>query len=436
MELFLVLLTCVFAMFFWCFSFRSTIVNNGSAIAGSIRQSNVLVLSEEEIEGYEEPKTYVQNLLHKNRSLRDVVIRGMSPLNYFLALYDDEFACSILKEGKGNDIQATLTGGFTALHFASDHDMLEAVRLLLEHKADTEATTEDLRVVGHYDSGGRTPLHLASIKGHNKVVSVLLASGANPNAKDFDGNTPFVLACMSQHFLTSRLLEKAEPFPSSEWLLEKARADRANAMMRSKEDLNPKCSLMKVHILSVLWSHEECQCVLKEVSAVTNEMGWTANRHRAYATTDIQSCQIPKIDAWVRQTLRTRLFPRLIQLYFPGANIELSFRDLFFVKYSMDGQKGLSIHLDGSLLSFNLLLNPAYEFTGGGTYIEHLDKTFNITEGDCFVHSGRIRHAGASLTSGVRYLLVGFVDVRLPGSQSLRSDDLTKVAPTMPLNSI
>lgn len=182
-----------------------------------------------------------------------------------------------------------------------------------------------------------------------------------------------------------------------------------------------------MHILPKLLSAEECKQVLQAVLSATDEQGWTANRHRAYATTDIQSCQLPAVDRWVRRTLRERLFPALNRLYFPRNVMEFSFRDLFFVKYFAEGQRGLSIHLDGSILSFNVLLNPANEFEGGGTFVEHLQKTFEISQGDCFAHSGRVRHAGTNVTRGYRYILVGFVDVRLRGSRSLVTCDLEEL---------
>lgn len=37
---------------------------------------------------------------------------------------------------------------------------------------------------------GRTPLHLAAIRGHMTIVRTLVTKGANKNAKDSDENTP------------------------------------------------------------------------------------------------------------------------------------------------------------------------------------------------------------------------------------------------------
>ena len=74
-------------------------------------------------------------------------------------------------------------------------------------------------------------------------------------------------------------------------------------------------------------------------------------------------------------------------------------------------QASLPLHRDGSLLSFNILLNNAAAFDGGGTYFELLDTTYRGQQGDAVIHSGRLRHAGAEVTRGERYVLVGFVDV-------------------------
>ena len=49
---------------------------------------------------------------------------------------------------------------------------------------------------------------------------------------------------------------------------------------------------------------------------------------------------------------------------------------------------------------------------GGGTFFEASGRTHLIEQGDALFHCGGLRHAAASVTTGRRMLLVGFVDVR------------------------
>ena len=66
------------------------------------------------------------------------------------------------------------------------------------------------------------------------------------------------------------------------------------------------------------------------------------------------------------------------------------------MQYSVQGQAGLALHRDGSIMSFNILLNSAQDFEGGGTYVEADECAYQIMQGDCFVHSGKLRHGGIS----------------------------------------
>ena len=88
---------------------------------------------------------------------------------------------------------------------------------------------------------------------------------------------------------------------------------------------------------------------------------------------------------------------------FPPATHSYTLRDLFFVKYEVDGngaQADLPLHQDGSLVSFNILLNPATDFEGGGTFFEATATTYLIEQGDALFHCGGLRHAAAPITSG------------------------------------
>lgn len=61
---------------------------------------------------------------------------------------------------------------------------------------------------------------------------------------------------------------------------------------------------------------------------------------------------------------------------------QLSFRDLFYVQYGCEeGQQAeLSVHEDGSPLSFNILISDPNDFQGGGTYFEAEEKVLKIKQ--------------------------------------------------------
>lgn len=88
-------------------------------------------------------------------------------------------------------------------------------------------------------------------------------------------------------------------------------------------------------------------------------------------------------------------------------------REPHMVKYDVtrrERQK-LDMHTDKSEWTFLIALSNGcgLDYNGGGTYFECLDSTVHVQRGHCLIFPGKLRHCGQRITSGLRFLLVGFL---------------------------
>ena len=96
----------------------------------------------------------------------------------------------------------------------------------------------------------------------------------------------------------------------------------------------------------------------------------------------------------------------------------LAIYDALVIKYDGAGA-GQPVHRDYGEATLNVALNDACEYAGGGTRFEASDATLRLdAAGDCALHASRLRHAGAALERGTRYVLVCFlVDAAAPDDE-------------------
>lgn len=138
--------------------------------------------------------------------------------------------------------------------------------------------------------------------------------------------------------------------------------------------------------------------------------GYTTRRHLYSPTTDLPVCDIPAVGKILYNFVFMDVLP-IISKNYNMYKHNLIINDLFIVKYEHGKQDELEFHKDGSIISFNILLNDSSDFDGGGTIIQHIsgDKLYESERCNLFMHSGKIKHSGKKITRGIRYILVGFI---------------------------
>lgn len=110
------------------------------------------------------------------------------------------------KQPKKNDRPGVDRLGRTPLHYAANEGRLEDATLLLESGADPNAR----------DDNGWAPLHFAAQSGMLQIAELLLSKGADVDALDNNGNSPLsnaVFSCTGEGSLIGALRAAgADPF--------------------------------------------------------------------------------------------------------------------------------------------------------------------------------------------------------------------------------
>ena len=166
--------------------------------------------------------------------------------------------------------------------------------------------------------------------------------------------------------------------------------------------------LRNVILLRGILPAERCAEIVR---LAENHGAWTTDRHTHYPTTDIPAQDIRGLDLGRELEGIVRMTRSRYEL---GEGARIVPFDVFVVKYSMSGQRQLSVHRDGSELSFLVALSDPAEFEGGGTRYLEMDRVVRPRRGDLLLHCGKVRHAGVAITGGTRYILIGFMRVASP----------------------
>ena len=193
------------------------------------------------------------------------------------------------------------------------------------------------------------------------------------------------------------------------------------AMEIGKRVVPPRVSnddLARVSKTPIL-TDDECREIIEDCE--NSSYGWGRSGARYGTSAErigdiIQLQNLPKSYSLVNFQLLPRLFPAIAKT-FTSMNIHPENLRLFssrIVKYDESkGRVELGFHRDGRLFTANIALNDIDEYEGGGVYLEGLkdfmESPIKLEKGQVLLHPGNVRHAGAPITKGVRYVLICFI---------------------------
>ena len=124
--------------------------------------------------------------------------------------------------------------------------------------------------------------------------------------------------------------------------------------------------------------------------------------------------EMPSVLTWFNDALKTKLFPTLHHLFgdLISSPSALRAHTVLIAKYNASDVTARSdVHVDDALLALTIALSPPESFTGGGTYFEHLNTTVDMNQGHVTFRPGSVRHAGAPIDTGLRYVIGGFIAI-------------------------
>jgi hypothetical protein len=117
------------------------------------------------------------------------------------------------------------------------------------------------------------------------------------------------------------------------------------------------------------------------------------------------------------------------QVFKPPQLLALDDREPHMVKYDITRKERqrIDMHTDKSEWTFLVALSNGggLDYCGGGTYFECLDATVHVQRGHALVFPGTLRHCGQRITSGLRFLLVGFLVDKHPTKNTATSTTTT-----------
>ena len=152
----------------------------------------------------------------------------------------------------------------------------------------------------------------------------------------------------------------------------------------------------------------------EEVVATANAEGMASNEYASgkYKLGGDWVKKMPRTLAWFNRRLESTIFPTAAKLFpevVSSADV-LRAHSVAILKYNASHPR-TDVHVDDGILAITLALSPQANYTGGGTFFEHMGEAnlIEMEQGFCTMRPGSVRHGGHRVTAGERYILGAFL---------------------------
>ena len=166
--------------------------------------------------------------------------------------------------------------------------------------------------------------------------------------------------------------------------------------------------------IAPIFDADECERIVCAAEAHAGAEWPTRGEWLGHRTIDVDAMKLAALQPWLLQAVQERALALMASLF---GVADLRVASLRVVRYTATtAYDALPLHSDGSSLSFVCALNTC---AGGGTYVRALRRVLTPALGHALLFCGRWLHAGVRVARGVRYVLTGFCEARLPPATQL-----------------